>query len=862
MPTNDERTLGLRTAYRLNNNLDARRAVVGDADGNYIWPQFPGYVIIREQTSNGLSVARPVLPPAGKTISLTAGTDVLLEVDQFGQLRIAEPDTKAAMSKGSNPIGAIVQPLPTMRTAQSEIETLAVLPTAPPSLNVIIKSWNPIIDNIAYQFPGALGNLTDYVPATDEMCYAVIFVKSDYATTEIFASTPRSVTDLPLDIDDIQECLDAKTAGSTPVYALTLVGDQSAITLNDILTKGVPLQQVVNTSEGSGTAIPPVVQGDLLYGSATNVLSTLPKSATATRYLSNTGTSNNPAWAQVNLASGVTGTLPIGNGGTGAVTALAAFNNLSPTTTRGDLITRDATNNIRLGIGTANKVLHSDGTDPSWQTITATDITLALASPPPIGSTTPNTGAFTTLASKVTDAATNTVTNVVTIGHNTSGTPLAGYGTSYTLQGQDSTTTDQDMARFRVEWTTPTHASRLANLILSLYPVGIENDALIIASDGSNYAKGLIWTPHVAVADANTWQSVAYGNGVYVAVAADGSIMSCFDGVNWTLRTSPAANSWTAVAFGNGIFVAVAKTGTGNRVVTSTDGITWTLQTSAVDSNWQDVAYGKGLFVAVASLGSGSRVMTSPNGVTWTAQTAVAANGWQGITFGNDLFVAVSNSGTGNRVMTSPDGAMWTSQVSAADNNWNSVVYGNGLFVAVADSGSGNRVMTSPDAITWTTQTSASNNNWTAVTYGNGLYVAVANSGIANRVMTSPNGATWTSRVSAADNPWNAVIYGNGIFVAVAQAGTSRVMTSGKAETTKPPNVHYQQGTTSFTDKIGINELNPQKALDVVGDVAVRGSITGALPGALSINANVPRMTVSSESPLVASVGDFWLDIS
>jgi hypothetical protein len=56
----------------------------------------------------------------------------------------------------------------------------------------------------------------------------------------------------------------------------------------------------------------------------------------------------------------------IADGGTGASSATAGFNALSPVTTRGDLITRDATNNIRLGIGAAGTVLKSDGTDPSW----------------------------------------------------------------------------------------------------------------------------------------------------------------------------------------------------------------------------------------------------------------------------------------------------------------------------------------------------------------------------------------------------------------------------------------------------------------------------------------------------------------
>ena len=63
-----------------------------------------------------------------------------------------------------------------------------------------------------------------------------------------------------------------------------------------------------------------VIQGSLIYGTGVDTAAVLAKSTDATRYLSNTGTSNNPAWAQVNLATGVTGNLPVANlaGGTGA----------------------------------------------------------------------------------------------------------------------------------------------------------------------------------------------------------------------------------------------------------------------------------------------------------------------------------------------------------------------------------------------------------------------------------------------------------------------------------------------------------------------------------------------------------------
>ena len=58
-------------------------------------------------------------------------------------------------------------------------------------------------------------------------------------------------------------------------------------------------------------------QGDLPYFSTSGSAALLAKNTTASRYLSNTGLNNDPAWAQVNLTNGVTGVLPIANGGTG-----------------------------------------------------------------------------------------------------------------------------------------------------------------------------------------------------------------------------------------------------------------------------------------------------------------------------------------------------------------------------------------------------------------------------------------------------------------------------------------------------------------------------------------------------------------
>ena len=115
------------------------------------------------------------------------------------------------------------------------------------------------------------------------------------------------------------------TAGTTPVIDIdaNYVGQASITTLGTITT-GTWNGGMIGVVYG-GTGLNSLAQGDMIYGSAPNIFSTLAKDTNATRYLSNTGTSNNPAWAQVDLSNGVTGNLPIGNLNSGTSASASTF---------------------------------------------------------------------------------------------------------------------------------------------------------------------------------------------------------------------------------------------------------------------------------------------------------------------------------------------------------------------------------------------------------------------------------------------------------------------------------------------------------------------------------------------------------
>lgn len=306
--------------------------------------------------------------------------------------------------------------------------------------------------------------------------------------------------------------------------------------------------------------------------------------------------------------------------------------------------------------------------------------------------------------------------------------------------------------------TTVTSAPPAGTISPTIYTQGVNyglTKTAVLKTDfpilASQYPKNTVsYEASVRTLPSATWMSLAYGNGIFVAVASGGTAWATSpDGITWTQQVGLNA-SFNSVAYGNGLFVAVAGGLTSVNSPTTTaaissDGVFWKYSTLPVSANWNSITYGNGLFVAIAGGFGGSTIAaTSPDGITWTQRALPVVAYWSDLLYANGIFIVMGGGGAATTVyLTSIDGITWTQRAMPSSLYWSGIAYGNGIFVAVANGASA----TSVDGITWILSGATSTPLYSHATFANGIFSCVGDYAADTVLYTSVDGLKWNNRV-------------------------------------------------------------------------------------------------------------------
>lgn len=255
--------------------------------------------------------------------------------------------------------------------------------------------------------------------------------------------------------------------------------------------------KVVPTTAG-GTGLTSYAQGDLLYYNSGTTLTALTKSTTATRYLSNTGTNNNPAWAQVDLTNGVTGDLPYSNLAQGSALSVLG-------------VAGNATADVAsIAAGTDNQVLRRSGTSVGFGAI-ALNQSAAVTGTLPTGNG--GTGLTSFTANGVVYA---------------SSTSALATGSALTFNGTDLATT--------------------GNVVISTNGKGIDFSATPGTGTSelfADYEEGT-WTPTISGATTTGAGTYSIQVGRYTKVGNIVTVTAC---ISWSAHTGTGATLLTNLPF-------------------------------------------------------------------------------------------------------------------------------------------------------------------------------------------------------------------------------------------------------------------------------------------------------------------------
>lgn len=296
---------------------------------------------------------------------------------------------------------------------------------------------------------------------------------------------------------------------------------------------------------------------------------------------------------------------------------------------------------------------------------------------------------------------------------------------------------------FGTQWTygLPLDSSiACSHFFNNAYYFGTANGSIIRTTNGIDYT--IVYNANTADTAGHRISGIE-SNGVrLVATTSTGHVLRSNDGITWDSSLRPVTAAVNSFTFGNGIFVGVCQN---LSVITSTDGINWSNITNIGVGSMTRIRFSEGWFVGVGNSGT---VMVSNNGTTWS-----------GVTVGSGVLRDVAQRPSGSWVIVGASGVIalntnpnpslgsWVTQTSGTTQQLSHVIWhspGN-VFIAGGNSAS---LRSSPDGITWTARAvgSIAQNIHDLRTNGTAALVTFNNTG---SIGSTTNGTTWTELTNA-----------------------------------------------------------------------------------------------------------------
>ncbi len=266
---------------------------------------------------------------------------------------------------------------------------------------------------------------------------------------------------------------------------------------------------------------------------------------------------------------------------------------------------------------------------------------------------------------------------------------------------------------------------------------------------------------------------------MFVAVGNSVTCWSEDNGVSWTAGAIPGG-AYQSVAYGNGRWVAVGGSGV---TAYSLDGKTFISGPNLGGSNlMHDITFFKplGLFVTAFSSGASNQIRTSPDGITWTTRSQSGSMGGNFHVGSSDTLVVFGRAfaSSATRYSRSSDTIGWTLSFTTS-----TAVFGHRWLKDRFISGHNNIAYYSTDGISWSaivTTTGINNcpvyisaiDTWGFINANGTAYYSSTNG--VNFTRTVQSGLTNVTK--AASSPTKAVIArssGNNFFVTTTLSGGS-----------------------------------------------------------------------------------------